>query len=89
MLKLGDHESVGDDTVIRSKILSRRFPVKYRFMGVVSRYVPHHGFDGRILLESVSERKYIQTCTLHSNFSYDVLVNGEINNGKWRDLIAD
>ena len=58
-------------------------------MGVVGRPVPHRNFDGRIFLERVSKRKYIQTCTFHTNFSDDALINGEIKKGKWRDLISD
>ena len=89
ILELGEHETEGDDTVVRPKMLSRRFPVKSMFMGVVGRPVPHRNFDGRIFLERVSKRKYIQTCTSHTNFSDDALINGEIKKGKWRDLISD
>ena len=78
ILKLGEHEEEGDDTVVRPKMLSRRFPVKSMVMGVVGLPVPHRNFDGRIFLERVSKRKYIQTCTSHTNFSDDTLINGEI-----------
>lgn len=58
-------------------------------MAVVGCSVPaHRGFYGRILLEQVSKHKHIQTCTLYSNFSYDVLVDGKIIDDKWRDLIS-
>lgn len=35
ILKLGPHKNKGDDKILHSKMLSRRFPVKPMFMGVV------------------------------------------------------
>ena len=58
-------------------------------MGVVGRPVPHRQFDGKIFLERVSKTKYITMCTAHSNFSDDALINAQIKNGEWRNLVAD
>ena len=69
-------------------MLSRRFPVKSMFMGVVGRPVPHRTFDGNIHLERVSKKRHIQKCTAYTNFSDDALINSEINCGKWRILIS-
>ena len=46
-LKLGKYEAEGDDFISHPKMLSRRFPVKSMFMGVVGRPVPHRQFDGK------------------------------------------
>ena len=87
LLPIGKHESKGDDAYIHPKMLSRRYPIKFMFMGVVGRPIPHRGFDGKIFLERVSKTKYITMCTAHTNFSDDALVNAEIKNGDWRKLI--
>ena len=78
---MGPHEKEGDDKICHPKMLSRRYPVKSMFMGVVGRPLPHRNFDGKIFLERVSKRKFIQKCTAHTNFSDDTLVNNEIKNG--------
>ena len=88
-MSLGQHEKVGDDWYAHPKMLSRWYPVKLMFMGVVGRPVPHRNFDGKIFLERVSERKYISKCTAHTNLSDDALVNAEIKNCEWRKLVYD
>ena len=89
ILPLGKHEESGDDAYSHPKMLSRRFPIKSMFMGVVGRPVAHRQFDGKIFLERVSKTKYITMCTAHTNFSDDALVNAEIKNGEWRKLFPD
>ena len=88
-LKQGPHEKKGADNIIFPKMLSRRYPVKSMFMGVVGRPVPHRQFDGKIFMERVSETKFITKCTAHTNFSDDALINSEIKNGKWKEMIGD
>ena len=68
------------------KMLSRRFPIKAMFMGVVGRPIPHRNFDGKIFLERVSERIPVSKITSHKNFSDDVIINQGIKNGEWRSL---
>ena len=82
ILPLGKHEESGDDAYSHPKMLSRRFPIKSMFMGVVGRPVAHRQFDGKFFLERVSKTKYITMCTAHTNFSDDALVNAEIKNGE-------
>lgn len=48
-MKLGDHEAVGADATVRTKMLSMKFPVESMIMGVVGQLIPHPNFDGRIL----------------------------------------
>ena len=62
-MPLGKYESVGDDGYSHSKMLSRRFPVKSMFMGVVGRTIVHRNFDGKIFLKRVSKKKFIAMCT--------------------------
>ena len=37
--------------------ISHQFPVKVMFMGVVARTLPELGFDRRIFLKGISEKK--------------------------------
>ena len=89
VLKLGPHEKEGADKIVFPKMLSRRFPIKSMFMGVVGRPIPHRNFDGKILLERVSKKRYISKCTAHSNFSDDAIINAEIKMGKWKIYVTD
>ena len=50
------------------KVLSRRFPIKAMFMGVVGRPIPARQFDGRVHMERVSEMKVVQKLTAHKKF---------------------
>ena len=68
------------------KMLSRRFPIKAMFMGVVGRPIPHRNFNGKIFLERVSERIPVSKITSHQNFTDDVIINQAIKNGEWRSL---
>ena len=73
--------------VKKSKMLSRRFPIKTMFMGVVGRPIPHRRFNGKIFMERVSKTKYVTSATSHTNFSDDALVNDAIKMGGWKDLV--
>ena len=72
---------------IKGKMLSRRFPIKTMFMGVVGRPIPHRDFDGKIFMERVSRTKLVATATAHTNFSDDALVNDAMKKGDWRHLV--
>lgn len=63
-IKLRDHELIDDSAVVRSKMLSMKFPVKSMFIGVAGHHLLHRGFNGRMLLERVSKRKVFG----HANF---------------------
>ena len=80
----GSHEKDGADKLVRSKMRSRRFPIKCMFMGVITRPLPRRNFDGKILLERVSEQVEVTRQTAHTNFTDDVLMNTSLKNGKWR-----
>ena len=69
-------------------MISRRFPIKTMFMGVVARPIPHRRFGGKVLMERVSTTKRVQKATSHRNFSDDALVNEAIINGEWKNLIC-
>ena len=88
-LPRGPHEPIGADKVFTQKMISRRYPVKCMFMGVVGRPLPYRKFNGRIYLQRISKEKYIEKCTAHSNFSEDALINDSIKNGSWRTLLTD
>ena len=77
-LPLGKLETPGDENVIMPKMLSRRFPIKAMFMGVVGCPIPHRNFDGKILLEIVSEKVVVSNLSCHQNFTDDVILNQAI-----------
>ena len=54
----------------------------------MGRPVPHRQFDGKIHLERVSKKRYIQKCTAHTNFCDDALINSEITTGEWKKLVV-
>ena len=49
------HKEEVCDRLVLPKIMSCCFPIKCMSLGVVGRPVPHRGFDGKILLERVTE----------------------------------
>ena len=69
--------------------MPRRFSIKCMFLVVVGRSVKYCGFDGKILLERVSEEVVVSWLTAHTNFSDDVLTNCAIKNGDGRQLISE
>ena len=71
VLPPGPLESESDALFIMPKMLSRRFPIKAMFMGVVGRPIPHRNFNGKIFLERVSERIPVSKITSHQNFTDD------------------
>ena len=85
-LPRGPDEEEGIDFVPPQKVLSRRFPVKAMFMGVVGRPIKTKNFDGRIHLEGVSKTVAVSRLTSHQNFCEDVQINEQVKRGGWRDL---
>ena len=85
-LPRGPDEEEGIDFVPPQKVLSRRFPVKAMFMGVVGRPIKTKNFDGRIHLERVSKTVVVSRLTSHQNFCEDVQINEQVKRGGWRDL---
>ena len=85
-LPLGKYETAGVERVSTPKKISRRFPIKSMFLGVVTRPIPHRNFDGRILLERVSKQTTVSKLTTHTNFSDHILINSAIKKGEWKDL---
>ena len=74
------HKEEGYDRLCLLKIMLRLFPINCMFLCVVQRSVRHHGFDGNVLLQCVSEEIPVFRFTSHTNFSDDVLINGAIKN---------
>ena len=83
-LPRGVHEPVGVDIITHPKIVSRRYPIKSMFLGVVGRPIPYRGFDGKVLLERVSKDVLVIKQPAHQNFSDDILVNSAIKEGECR-----
>ena len=55
-------------------------------MAVVGRPLSYYKLDGNIFMERVSKYKCIQTCTAHTNFSDEAMINTEIKSGNWQKL---
>ncbi len=81
LLPRAPFEEEGVDVLKYPKILSRRFPVKSMFMGVVGNPIPEHNFDGKIFFERISKKQKVVQCRSHKNFSHDVHVNEELARG--------
>ena len=88
VLPTGLNEEKGMGEIKRPKMLSRRYPIKTMFLGVVCRPIPHRNFNGKIHLEHVAKNKFVTTRTAHTYFSFDAVINSEIKSGAWRDLVA-
>ena len=88
VLPRGKYENKDIMTVIKNKMLSRRYPIKTMFMAVVGRPLPHRNFNGKIHIERVSETKFISKCTAHTNFSDDAIVNDELKSMAWKSIIS-
>ncbi len=63
-----EHEEEGADFIVRPKTRSRRIPIKVMYLRVVGRPCADKGFNGRILLERVSEERTIQKQSKHQRF---------------------
>ena len=55
----GESEIDKDEVIISQKIISKYFPVKAMFLGVVGRLITHIGFDKKVLFERVSEKLWL------------------------------
>ena len=87
-LPKGEMEA-GDPIYKRPTIRSRRFPVKVMFLGVVACPNEDRGFDGRIFLKRISERRATTRMSRNRRFSVDVVVNEDIIGGGWKRLVVD
>ena len=72
------HEPKGVDFIIHPEILSRRFPVKTMFLGVVKRSRPDYNFDEKILSEIVSKIEIINKRIAHNFFTDDAIINSKL-----------
>ena len=75
MLPLAFHKEEGAEEIAILKMRTSRFPVKRMFMRVVTRPRPQHNFDGKILLERVSEKVKLVRRSSNHNFSPDLNIN--------------
>ena len=83
VLPRGEHEQEGAAKLIRLEMCSSRFPFKSIFMGVVARPLPHRNFDGKIMLERVSEQVTVTRLGSYTNFADDTITNSTIRNEEW------
>ena len=90
-LPRGPHEPEGVDRVKLPRALSRRFPIKVMFMGIVAKPLHEIGFDGGIFLKRITERKVWKKTSYNQNFSDNAIINSEIIGkiGVWREIIHD
>ena len=72
--------------IIFPKIISRRFPVKPMFLVVLDRPIIYRGFNGKMLIESITKEVVVSNLTAHQNISDDVLVNDAIKSVEWIDF---
>ena len=68
------------------KTISRQFPIKSMLMGVVGRPRADKNFNGKILLERVSEEVTIKQRYTNQNFLRDKNINCGLKEGDWKML---
>ena len=88
-LPKGPHEREEDVDTSHPKIISRRFPVKAMFLGVVARPQVRNNFNGKILLERISQQEKVKRNSTNQNFSDDVIINTQIKSGEWKQYYVD
>ena len=57
-------------------------------MGVVTRPIPHRNFNVRVHMERVLKTVFLQKRTTHQDYSHDALINSEIKEGRWLELVS-
>lgn len=88
MKQLPQQQAEEADVVYRRpKVVSRRFPVKVMFLGVVACPNPTHKFDGRVFLKRVSKEVEVTRASRNKNFSVDAVINDGLKAGCWKDLL--
>ena len=80
---------MGADKLLLPKMMSRRFPIKLIFLGVVVRPLAHKGFDGKILLEQVGELIAVTQLMASQKFSDDVNIHTVVKGDNWKMLCDD
>ena len=80
------HKQEGIDRVKLPRALSCRFPVRVIFMGVVATPLPEIGFDGRIFLKRISERKAWKKTSYNQSLPENENLNSSLMKkiGGWR-----
>ncbi len=71
------------------RIISRRYPVKTMFMGVITAPQEQHDFNGQITIKRLSRQERLQRGTHRFRFHIDHYVNQLIVNRDWRQLHDD
>ena len=56
------------------------------FLGVVRRSTPCRDFDGKVLLELVSEKVEVTKLTTHQKIVNDILIHNTIKLGEWNNI---
>ena len=74
---------------LTQKWLSRRYPVKCMFLGVIGRSLLHRKLSGRMYSQRISKLRNIENSIAHINFSEDASFNESIENGFWLTLFTD
>jgi hypothetical protein len=59
------------------------------FIGVVREVNEENKFDGKILLERISENKILFRTTYRNNYHHDREINDALKVGEWRELYPD
>ena len=79
-------ETEADAYVPRPRVRSRRKPCKVMYIACVAQPVKEKKFDGRILMERVSEYVKAEQMSHAQRFSNDYKINNLIKEGMWKNL---
>ena len=96
ILPRADWESEEDAKVVVRKVHSRRYTAKVMYMAAVGLPVKkkvngkdEYVFDGKAFLKRVSNRIKQDKMSTNQFFTEEYLLNEDIKNGEWKDLIQD
>ena len=77
-LPRGTQKPEGVDLVKGPRLFSRRFPIKMIFLGVVTQPLPKLGFEGRLLLRRIPEKRVRKKTTYNQSFSDNSILKSEL-----------
>lgn len=77
-------ETIEDAFVPQPKTLSRRYPLKVMFQGVISRPYPEYNFDGCIMLKRCSKKKLTKRLAFNQGFADSYHITNLLKNGDWK-----
>jgi len=88
-LPRAEFEAEGADRIRVRRVISRSYPVKTMFMGVIAQPNAERNFSGLVSMKRLSEQQELQRGTYRTRFHLDHHINRLIVEGSWRQIYDD